>query len=136
MIAQKEITLPSFSRGFHSITALVLEQLPELPDTGIFHLYIKHTSAGLTINEDADPLVRVDFESVFNKMVPEGMPFLKHTIEGPDDMPAHIKTAMVDSSISIPITKGRLNIGTWQGIFLCEFRNQGGHRKLVATIYS
>ena len=136
MIAQKEITRPSFSRGFHSITALVLEQLPELPDTGIFHLYIKHTSAGLTINEDADPLVRVDFESVFNKMVPEGMPFLKHTIEGPDDMPAHIKTAMVDSSISIPITKGRLNIGTWQGIFLCEFRNQGGHRKLVATIYS
>lgn len=136
MIDQKEITLPAYSRGFHSITQEVLGQLPTLPEKGIFHLYIKHTSAGLCINEDADPSVRVDFENIFNKMVPEGMPFLTHTIEGPDDMPAHIKTALVDTSISIPITNHRLNIGTWQGIYLCEFRNRGGHRKLVATIYS
>jgi len=137
MIYQKEIILPSCHRGFHLITSQVLEQINELPKTGIFHLFIKHTSAGLTINENADPSVRVDFESIFNKRImPEHEPYLTHTMEGPDDMPAHIKSTLVGSSVTIPITNGRLNLGTWQGIYLCEFRNHGGRRKLVATIYS
>ena len=137
MIFQKEIILPAYSRGFHLITSTVLGDLKDLPNTGLLHLFIKHTSAGLTINEDADPSVRVDFESVFNKRImPEHEPYLTHTIEGPDDMPAHIKSTLVGSSVTIPITDGRLNLGTWQGIYLCEFRNHGGRRKLVATIYS
>jgi len=137
MIFQKEIILPSSPRGFHLITSQVLEQINDLPETGIFHLFIKHTSAGLTINENADPSVRVDFESVFNKRImPEHEPYLTHTMEGSDDMPAHIKSTLVGSSVSIPISNGRLNLGTWQGIYLCEFRNHGGRRKLVATIYS
>ena len=136
MITQKEFRLPPFSRGFHLITKSVLNEIGDLPQTGMLHLFIKHTSAGLTINENADSDVRVDFESIFNKMVPENMPFLVHTIEGPDDMPAHIKSSLVGSSVTIPITNGRLNFGTWQGIYLCEFRNRGGGRKLVATIYS
>ena len=137
MISQIEIVLPSYQRGFHLITQTVLEQIKELPTTGIFHLFIKHTSAGLTINENADPSVRVDFEQVFNKRImPEHEPYLTHTMEGSDDMPAHIKSTLVGSSVSIPISNGRLNLGTWQGIYLCEFRNHGGRRKLVATIYS
>jgi len=136
MIHQTEFSLSAKSRGFHLVTREVEEQLPDLPEQGLLHLFIKHTSAGLTINENADPDVRTDFESVFNKIVPENMPFLEHTIEGPDDMPAHIKTALVGQSITIPITNGRLNLGTWQGIYLCEFRNQGDSRKLVATVYS
>ena len=135
MVLQKEFTLRSYTRGYHIITREVLQHLPDMPRTGILHLFIKHTSAGLTINENADPSVRVDFESIFNKLVPENMPFLEHTMEGPDDMPAHIKAALVGSSVTIPITNGRLNLGTWQGIYLCEFRNHGGSRKLVATIY-
>ncbi|MCB0549057.1 MAG: secondary thiamine-phosphate synthase enzyme YjbQ [Phaeodactylibacter sp.] len=136
MVLQKEFSLPPYPRGYHIITQEVLAQLPEsLPVRGILHLFIKHTSAGLTINENADSDVRTDFESIFNHIVPENMPFLRHTIEGPDDMPAHIKAAMIGSSVTIPITNGRLNLGTWQGIFLCEFRNRGGSRKLVATIY-
>ena len=123
-------------RGFHLITEEVLQAVSSLPESGIFHLFIKHTSAGLTINENADPSVRVDFESVFNRLSPEHATYLTHTMEGPDDMPAHIKSTLVGSSVSIPITDGRLNLGTWQGIYLCEFRNQGGRRKLVATIYS
>ena len=134
MTSQTSFSLPAFSRGFHLITNEVVRHLPTLPSTGVLHLFIKHTSAGLTINENADPSVRVDFESIFNKLVPEGMPFLKHTLEGPDDMPAHIKTALTDTSLMIPITDGQLNLGTWQGIFLCEFRNNGGSRKLVATV--
>ena len=136
MIQQIDISLPAFSRGYHLIDALILRQLPTLPKTGIFHLFIKHTSAGLTINENADPSVRVDFESIFNKIVPENEPYLTHTLEGSDDMPAHIKSTLVGASISIPITNHRLNLGTWQGIYLCEFRNYGGKRQLVATIYS
>lgn len=136
MIEQKEFSLPPQRRGYHLITQEVIQAIGALPKTGIFTLYIKHTSAALTINENADPSVRVDFESIFNKIVPENMPFLTHTIEGPDDMPAHIKAAMIGSSISIPITNHRLNLGTWQGIYLCEFRNYGGSRKVVATIYS
>lgn len=136
MIQQIDLSLPTFSRGYHLIDDLIFRQLPTLPKTGIFHLFIKHTSAGLTINENADPSVRVDFESIFNKIVPENEPYLTHTLEGSDDMPAHIKSTLVGSSISIPITNHRLNLGTWQGIYLCEFRNYGGKRQLVATIYS
>ena len=136
MIQQVNFSLPAFSRGFHLITREVESQLGPLPETGILNLFIKHTSAGLTINENADPSVRIDFESIFNKLVPENMPFLTHTMEGPDDMPAHIKAAVVGTSVTIPISNNRLNLGTWQGIYLCEFRNHGGNRKLVATIYS
>lgn len=136
MVLQKEFVLKSYPRGYHIITREVLQHLPDLPKTGILHLFVKHTSAGLTINENADPSVRVDFESIFNQLVPENLPFLQHTMEGPDDMPAHIKAALVGSSVTIPITNGRLNLGTWQGVYLCEFRNHGGGRKLVATIYA
>ena len=131
---QVEFVLPPFPRGYHVITNHVVETLGQLPSTGILHVFIKHTSAAITINESADPDVLTDFESIFNFLIPENMPFLTHTIEGPDDMPAHIKAAMIGNSISIPITDGRLNLGTWQGIYLCEFRNRGGSRKLVATI--
>lgn len=136
MITQAEFLLPTYTRGFHLITEKVLNELPKLPETGLFHLFIKHTSAALTINENADPSVLVDFESIFNKLVPENLPFLTHTLEGPDDMPAHIKAALIGSSVQIPITDRQLNLGVWQGIYLCEFRNHAVRRKLVATIYS
>ena len=133
---QKEIKLRARPRGFHLVTDEILEQLKELQDfkTGMLQVFIKHTSAGLTINENADPTVREDFESHFNKMVPENQPYYKHTLEGPDDMPAHIKASLLDTSLQIPITKGKVNLGTWQGIYLCEHRNNGGTRKLVLTI--
>jgi len=133
---QVELTLQSKARGYHIITSEVMSKLGSLPQVGMLHLFIKHTSAAITINEAADPDVLVDFESIFNKIVPENMPFLTHTMEGPDDMPAHIKAAMIGNTVSIPITNGQLNLGTWQGIYLCEFRNRGGSRKLVATIMS
>lgn len=136
MVQQVEFQLPSYPRGFHLITSLVKKQLPPLPQQGLLNLFILHTSAGLTINENADPDVRVDFESIFNALVPENLPYLTHTLEGSDDMPAHIKTALVGTSVQIPITNGQLHLGTWQGIYLCEFRNRGGGRKLVATILS
>ncbi|MBE9480660.1 MAG: YjbQ family protein [Bacteroidetes bacterium] len=136
MIKQFEILLPSFSRGYHLITNLIENNLPELPDKGIINIFVQHTSAGLTINENADSSVRVDFETVFNKLVPENSRDYIHTIEGPDDMPAHIKSSLVGQSVTIPITNKRLNLGIWQGIYLCEFRNSGGRRKLVITIYS
>lgn len=136
MWIQKTITLSPRSRGFHIITPDVLDQLPEIEKikTGILHLFIKHTSASLTINEDADPTVRLDFESHFNKLVPENQSYYQHTIEGSDDMPAHLKASLLGSSVSVPITDGRLNLGTWQGIYLCEHRDRGSARKLVATI--
>ncbi|MCD4696413.1 MAG: secondary thiamine-phosphate synthase enzyme YjbQ [Bacteroidales bacterium] len=136
MIRQKEFTLPSFKRGFHLVTHLIEDRLKELPVQGILHLSIQHTSAGLTINENADPTVRVDFETVFNSLVPEGAKHYIHTFEGMDDMPAHIKSSLVGNSVSIPITNHMLNLGTWQGIYLCEFRNYGGNRRIVATICS
>lgn len=136
MVQHHTITLRPRPRGFHLITNEVLESISPLPDTALLHLFIKHTSAGLTINENADPDVRVDFESIFNKLVPENLPFLQHTVEGPDDMPAHVKASMIGFSISIPIIGGNLDLGTWQGIYLCEFRNNGGARQLVASIYS
>lgn len=135
MVQQVEISLPAFSRGYHLITDLISSQV-QFPEQGILHVFIKHTSAALCINEDADPTVREDFESIFNQLVPEGLPYLKHTLEGPDDMPAHIKAAMIGSSVNIPISNKKMNLGTWQGIYLCEFRNQGGPRKLVLTVYS
>jgi secondary thiamine-phosphate synthase enzyme len=136
MVKQTKFSLPAFQRGFHLVTAEVLRQLGPLPLEGLLHLFIQHTSAGLAINENADPSVRVDFEGFFNRLVPENLPFLTHTIEGPDDMPAHVKSVLAGSSVSIPITDGRLNLGTWQGIYLCEFRNNGGRRRLVATVIS
>ncbi|MCM8569249.1 secondary thiamine-phosphate synthase enzyme YjbQ [Gramella jeungdoensis] len=136
-IFQKEIKLKSRSRGFHLITDEILSQFSELRniETGFLQVFIKHTSASLTINENADPTVLEDFESHFNKMVPENQPYYKHTLEGPDDMPAHIKSALTGTSVQIPITGGKLNLGTWQGIYLCEHRNHGGSRILVLTAY-
>ncbi len=135
MIRQVEFRLPGFKRGIHLITPLVLQQLSPLPETGILHLFIKHTSAGLTINENADPSVRFDLENILNRLFPENAPYLTHTIEGPDDMPAHAKTVLTGSELNIPISNAQLNLGTWQGIYFCEFRNNGGSRKLVATLY-
>jgi len=135
MTTQTEFTLAPRPRGYHVITREVMAQLPTLPEVGLLHLFIQHTSAAITINEAADPDVLVDFESVFNHLVPENLPFLVHTMEGPDDMPAHIKAAMIGHSITVPITGGRLNLGTWQGIYLCEFRNRASGRRIVATVY-
>ena len=136
MIQQIEITLPEYARGFHLITDEITKSLADMPKSGILHLFIKHTSAGLTINENADPTVRVDFANSFDRLIKEREPYYKHTIEGDDDMPAHIKASLVGFSVTIPISDHRLNLGVWQGIYLCEFRNQGGKRNLTATIYS
>ncbi|MBI9065692.1 MAG: YjbQ family protein [Salinivirgaceae bacterium] len=136
MIKQVELQLNGYSRGFHLITSKIIHQLPELPETGLLHLMIKHTSAALTLNENADPSVRDDFESFINKLIPENHPLYTHIFEGSDDMPAHIKSSLFGAELSIPITNHQLNLGTWQGIYLCEFRNHGGHRKIVATIIS
>ena len=136
MIRQKEIILKARSRGFHLVTQEIVSHLEDLPDMGILNLFIKHTSAGLTINENADPSVRVDFDSSFDHLIREDEPYYTHTFEGADDMPAHLKATLVGSSLSIPISSGRLNLGTWQGIYLCEFRNRGGARKVVISIYS
>lgn len=133
---QKEIELKAYRRGFHLITKEVLQEIkPELSsiDIGVFHVFIQHTSASLTINENADPSVRVDFESHFNHSVPENAPYYTHTMEGPDDMPAHLKASTLGSSISIPISQGQLNLGTWQGIYLCEHRDNGGRRTIIVT---
>ena len=136
MLIQKEIVLPPFRRGYHLITHLIEKELPELPEKGILHIFIKHSSAGLSINENADPSVRLDFESFMNKLVPENHPLYTHTMEGADDMPAHLKASLLGSSVSVPISNHRLNMGIWQGVYLCEFRNYGGKRKLVLTIIS
>ena len=136
MWMQKNINIKSISRGFHIITDQVIDQIPEIKsiNIGILHLFIKHTSASLTINENADKTVRNDFEKHFNEMVPENQSYYQHTYEGPDDMPAHLKASILGSSISIPISNGHLNMGTWQGIYLCEHRNNAFQRKMVATI--
>lgn len=134
-VFQKEFRLPSFSRGYHLITNDVLAFIPEIKDieTGMLQVFIKHTSASLTINENADPTVRQDFESHLNVMVPENATYYIHTNEGSDDMPAHIKASLMGASVQIPITNGKLNLGVWQGIYLCEHRNNGGIRNLVVT---
>jgi secondary thiamine-phosphate synthase enzyme len=136
MWIQKEITLKPRARGFHLVTDEILGQLPELSDTkiGMMHVFIKHTSASLTINENAASEVRVDFESFFNHAVPENEPYYLHLDEGSDDLPAHLKASILGCSLTIPVTNGRPNLGTWQGIYLCEHRNYGGSRKIVVTI--
>ena len=136
MITQTEIRLSGYSRGFHLITGLIEQKLPDLPEKGLVHLLLKHTSAGLTLNENADPSVRVDFESFINKLIPENHPVYTHVFEGSDDIPAHIKSSLFGAELTIPITKHRLNLGTWQGIYLCEFRNRGGSRNILATVVS
>ncbi len=136
-VFQKTIVIPPQKRGFHIITSQITGNFHEILeiDAGVLHVFIQHTSASLTINENADPTVREDFESHFNEMVPENAHYYEHTLEGKDDMPAHLKASMLGTSVSIPITNGRLNLGTWQGVYLCEHRNFGGSRKLVLTAY-
>lgn len=133
-VGQYSLQLPPVSRGFHLITDTILDAIRDWPESGLVNVFIHHTSAGLTINENADPTVRVDFETVFNKLAPENDPDYRHTIEGSDDMPAHIKSTLSGSSISFPVVNGRPALGTWQGIYLCEFRNRGGSRKLTITV--
>jgi secondary thiamine-phosphate synthase enzyme len=134
MITQKEFSLSGRRRGFHLVTDEVLRALPPLPEAGILHLFIKHTSAALSINENADPDVQTDLSAIFDRLVKERESYYQHTLEGDDDMPAHAKSSIIGSSITIPITGRRLNMGIWQGIYLCEFRNHSSSRKIVATI--
>ena len=134
MWKQVEFELQSRKRGFHLITGEVLRNLPPLPKVGLLHLFIRHTSAGLSINENADPDVRVDMESIFNHLIKEREPYYQHTLEGDDDMPAHAKSSIIGTTVTVPITNGKLNLGTWQGIYLCVFRDYGGTRRIVATI--
>lgn len=134
---QKTFVLPSYKRGFHLITSKIESQIPELKNisVGLAHIFIHHTSASLTINENADSTVRQDFESHFNKMVPENATYYKHTLEGPDDMPAHIKASLMGSSVSLPVTAGRFNLGTWQGVYLCEHRDHASGREITVSIF-
>ena len=134
MIQQVEFSLRERSRGFHLVTAEVLAQLPALPRTGVLHLFVMHTSCALSINENADPDVRRDMTAIYNRLVRENEPYYNHVLEGNDDMPAHAKSTLTGVSLTIPISGGRLRMGTWQGIYLCEFRDSGGPRRLVATI--
>lgn len=133
---QKEFSIKPNGRGFHLITNEILNQVDEIKDikTGIAQIFIKHTSASLTLNENADPTVRSDMEKHFNKMVPEDAPYYDHNTEGSDDMPAHIKSVILGSSVSVPVKDGDFNLGTWQGVYLCEHRNRGGNRRIVVTI--
>lgn len=135
MIHQVEFSLSPKPRGFHLVTSEVLRHLPELPACGLLHLFIKHTSCSLAINENADPDVREDMERIFNHLIKERAPYYVHTMEGDDDMPAHAKSLLTGVSLTIPITNGRLNMGIWQGIYLCEFRDWGGSRNVVATLW-
>ncbi len=134
MVKQIEIQLKSRPRGFHLVSNEIEQALGDLPDAGLLNIFLKHTSAGLCINENADPSVRVDFETIFNKLIPENDADYTHIFEGPDDMPAHIKSTLTGVSLNIPIRNGQLALGTWQGIYLCEFRNYGGSRKILCTI--
>lgn len=129
-----DIQLPHYNRGFHLVTRNIVSHLPELPESGLLFVFIKHTSAALTLNENADPSVRHDFNTFFNKLVPDGASYFTHTLEGDDDMSAHIKASLLGSSVTIPIKNHRLNLGTWQGIYLCEFRDGGDSRRLSITI--
>ena len=135
MIRQIEFLLPEYRYGFHLVTTQILSAIGNLPETGLLNLFLKHTSAGLTINENADPTVLSDFKKFFSDWIPENYSKFDHTDEGKDDMPAHIKASVVGQSLTTPITNGRLNMGIWQGIYLCEFRHSGGKRRIVATIY-
>lgn len=135
MIAHKYIVIPQKGRGFHLITRQIVKALGKLPENGLVHLFLKHTSAAITINENADPSVRIDFETFINDLIPEKYQGFTHTMEGDDDMPAHIKSSLFGISLTIPIKDGKLDLGTWQGIYLCEFRNATDNRKISATIY-
>ncbi len=135
MIRQKEITLEGYRRGYHLITDTISNAFGELPEAGIMNILVKHTSAGITINENADPSVREDFNTFIDQLIPERHPTYTHTYEGDDDMPAHLKASLIGQSLSIPISNQRLNLGTWQGIYFCEFRNRVHSRRLVITIY-
>lgn len=134
MIEQRIFTLKPRTRGFHLVTGEVVAQLPPLPRTGILNLFVQHTSCALSINENYDPSVRADMEQIYNRLVRENEPYYRHTDEGSDDMPSHAKSSLTGVSLTIPITNGRLNLGTWQGIYLCEFRDYGGARRVVATV--
>ena len=134
-MVQFEITLPALKRGFHIITQEIISQIDTLPQIGLCSIFIKHTSAAITINEAADPSVLTDFESSFNLLIPENAPHYVHTYEGSDDMPAHLKTSIIGTNVTIPITNHQFNLGTWQGIYLCEFRNFASPRSLVITVY-
>lgn len=136
MVQQKEIKLPALTKGFHLITREIEQAVSPLPEKALVHIFILHTSAGLAINENADPTVRSDLDQAFDVLAPENQPFYDHTVEGPDDMPAHIKSILVGSSVSVPVSEGKLNLGTWQGIYLCEFREKATPRKLVVTVLS
>lgn len=135
MVLQAEFRLAPKPRGCHLVTGEIMRNLPwPLPDTGLLHLFVKHTSCGLTINENADPDVREDLSAILDHMVKERETYYRHTCEGPDDMPAHAKSTLTGVSVTVPVTNGHLNLGTWQGIYLCEFRNHGGPRVIVATV--
>jgi len=136
MIQQTEFTMPQYKRGYHLITDIIQKQITSLPEKGILNIFIQHTSAALTINENFDHTVRKDFETFFNKLIPDGSSYFAHDSEGDDDMPAHLKASLLGQSLTIPITNSKLNMGIWQGIYLCEFRNNGGRRKLILTVYS
>ncbi|TWU24131.1 hypothetical protein Pla52o_20550 [Novipirellula galeiformis] len=135
MWIQKKLRLPAMQRGFHLVTEMIVRDLPELDSIGVgwMQVFIQHTSASLTINENADPDVRIDFETAMNHAVPESLPYI-HTLEGPDDMPAHVKASMMGASVMIPITDGRLQLGVWQGIYLCEHRDHAGGRNVIVTV--
>ncbi len=134
MIFQKEITLRGFGRGFHLITRLIEDKIEEMPEKGLLNILVKHTTTALAINENADPSVRVDFRSFFDKLIPDNNAIYTHTLEGPDDMSSHLKSSVFGQSLTIPITNHRLNLGIWQGIYFCEFRNSGGPRNMVITV--
>lgn len=137
MIQQIEFRLPAMRRGCHLITGEITRRLPNpLPKSALLNVFVKHTSCGLTINENADPDVRTDLDNILDHIVPENESYYEHTMEGDDDMPAHAKSSLIGVSLTIPITNGRLNLGTWQGIYLCEFRDYGGERSIVLTVYS
>lgn len=136
MVNQIEISLPSYQRGFHLVTDEIMKNITNLPEKGVLNIFIMHTSAAIAINENADSTVRKDFESFFNKLIPDNTSWFSHNSEGDDDMPAHLKASLIGQSLSIPITNYRLNLGTWQGIYLCEFRNNGGRRRFTVTILS
>jgi len=135
MWQQKTIILPEFSRGYHLITDHIRKHLPALPQTGLLHIFLQHTSAALAINENADPSVRKDFRQFIDHLIPDGHNLFSHTLEGDDDMPAHIKSSLFGQSLLIPIVQGQLGLGTWQGIYLCEFRHYGGQRHLILTVW-
>ena len=135
MIEQKHISVPPVKRGFHLITPLILRELGKLPEKGLLNIFIKHTSAAVSINENYDPSVRLDMETISDRLVPDNGQYV-HDMEGTDDMPAHFKSSMFGCSLTVPVSGGKLDLGTWQGIYLCEFRNSGGQRNITLTVYS